>query len=649
MFRLVVFSVLVMGLLLGLAKTTVDAQEYRTWRDSTGRFSVEAALVERDGEMVILQSRDGRKINVPIERLSRQDRVFLSEIDAPGASAGTVGNDETSSILGITPNWDVQITPRPLASPAEQAVVSLPDRKSIVETFAIKAANPVAGRALISSVYSERRGGGPQITRLQLLDYTAGQLVYQSSLAGAWKPLALSNDGLQVLLTDIPKPRESSAGKLVLASLEEESVGVETEWIPYSDVADPTDEELIAELKQREPTMSSSDKARLRALLRTPSASSRRSSLARFRPPASRPIRFAEFMGDHGVVTLNLRGMLRFWRIADQTLIKQMDYPGTCQAALSPDRRHLALGSFSSVAVIDIEHPDHFAMQSLPGRSGSVRIAFSPSGQRLVVSPLNQLFVLDVGNGEVIHAGSLHLAGANRAIEFVSEDMLLVDHTFLYDFETQTFPWIYPDATCYMAGGSALWMAKNKPDMVVIDRLPSAEVTSRLREFVTSPEFQIIKPGFEAMIDLADIPTGVQRDVQRRIETAIQKAGGKTVPRSELVVKCFVNPPQTRRLAYILTGTHDVPVIECGVSLLVDGDERWRRVWDNVPSSVERLSHAETTARLIQACKTPDLSPFESVHSLPKKLQRTPDGPPVTPKINAFGRSRLTDRGWQKE
>jgi hypothetical protein len=72
-------------------------------------------------------------------------------------------------------------------------------------------------------------------------------------------------------------------------------------------------------------------------------------------------------------------------------------------------------------------------------------------------------------------------------------------------------------------------------------------------------------------------------------------------------------------------------------------------VWDNVPEAVQRLPHAETTARLTQACKNPDLSPFGSKHSLPEKLQRTPDGPPVTKKINAFGRSRLTDRGWQNE
>jgi hypothetical protein len=200
-----------------------------------------------------------------------------------------------------------------------------------------------------------------------------------------------------------------------------------------------------------------------------------------------------------------------------------------------------------------------------------------------------------------------------------------------------------------MAAGLALWTAKRKPRSVVIDRLPSADVTRRLQEFVNSPDFQIIKPGFEAMIDVTDVPAPLQRDVQRRIESVLREAGGKPAPRSQLVIKCFVNPPKIRRLSYMFTGTHDVPVIECGVSLIVDGDERWRRVWDNVPETVQRLSRAETTARLIQACKNPDLSPFGSEYSLPKKLQRTPDGPPVTKKINAFGRSRLTDRGWQTE
>lgn len=210
------------------------------------------------------------------------------------------------------------------------------------------------------------------------------------------------------------------------------------------------------------------------------------------------------------VVTLNSNGILRFWQLSDQTLLRELQYPESCEAELSPDRQHLALASFSSVALINVNQPDQFAMQSLPGRHGSVRLAFSPSGQRLVVSPINKVYVLEVATGEVIHSGSLPFAGANRAIKSVSEDMQLVDHAFLYDFESQTFPWIFPDA-------------------------------------------------------------------------------------------------------------------------------------------VERLSREETTARLIEVCKRPDLSRFASEYALPKKLQRTPVGPPVNKSINPFGRSRLTDQGWQNE
>lgn len=639
--------------LIAYAVTPTSAQEFRTWRDSSGKFSLEASLIEEADGNVVLRSRDGRKVTVPIVKLSELDKNFLATMDSPGGESsepvGALENDGGPTVLGITPTWSFQIAPQSLVSSGQPRVVPLPQRKSIVETFAITAINPLAGRALISSVYAERRGGGPQTTRLQLLDYVSGELVYESLLEGAWKPLALSDNASQVLLTDIPKQNEPEQGKLVLANLENGRVTVECEWVPFGDIADPTDEELLAELKQREPTMSPSEQMRLKAMLRSPSESGRSSSLNHFRPPAAKPIRFAEFASDDRVVTLNSNGILRFWQLSDQSLLRELHYPESCEAELSPDRQHLALASFSSVALINIKQPDQFAMQSLPGRQGSVRLAFSPSGRRLVVSPINEVYVIEVGTGEVIHSGSLHLVGVNRAIKLVSEDTLLVDHAFLYDFDSQIFPWIFPDATCHMAGGLALWMASRKPTSVIIDRLPRADVTRQLENFVMSPDFQIIKPGFEARVDVMDVPPPLRQDIQQKIETVIRKAGGEPVQNSELVIKCYVNPPRPRRLTYMFTGTHDVPVIECGVSLLVNGDERWRHTWDNVPESVVRLSREETTAKLIEICKRPDLSRFASEYALPKKLQRTPVGPPVNKSINAFGRSRLTDQGWQHE
>ncbi len=53
--------------------------EYRTWRDSSGKFSVEAAMIGRIGESVRLLRKDGERVTVPIERLSEEDKRFVEE------------------------------------------------------------------------------------------------------------------------------------------------------------------------------------------------------------------------------------------------------------------------------------------------------------------------------------------------------------------------------------------------------------------------------------------------------------------------------------------------------------------------------------------------------------------------------------------
>ena len=50
---------------------------YRTWSDSSGRFSVKARLTRVDGDRVALETESGSKIRVPIEKLSDADRKFV--------------------------------------------------------------------------------------------------------------------------------------------------------------------------------------------------------------------------------------------------------------------------------------------------------------------------------------------------------------------------------------------------------------------------------------------------------------------------------------------------------------------------------------------------------------------------------------------
>jgi len=52
-------------------------EEFRTWTDNTGTFSAEAKFVKRAMEKVTLEKRNGKRIELPMDRLSEDDRMYL--------------------------------------------------------------------------------------------------------------------------------------------------------------------------------------------------------------------------------------------------------------------------------------------------------------------------------------------------------------------------------------------------------------------------------------------------------------------------------------------------------------------------------------------------------------------------------------------
>ena len=53
--------------------------ELRTWKDSTGQFSVEAVFVRVSGDQVVLQRKDKTEISVPLAKLSAADRQYVQK------------------------------------------------------------------------------------------------------------------------------------------------------------------------------------------------------------------------------------------------------------------------------------------------------------------------------------------------------------------------------------------------------------------------------------------------------------------------------------------------------------------------------------------------------------------------------------------
>jgi len=67
------------------AKSDGDLKDaLRTWTDSTGKYKVEAWYVRRSEKQVILKTDAGREFNMPIEKLSEEDRALLPAFESGG-------------------------------------------------------------------------------------------------------------------------------------------------------------------------------------------------------------------------------------------------------------------------------------------------------------------------------------------------------------------------------------------------------------------------------------------------------------------------------------------------------------------------------------------------------------------------------------
>jgi len=58
------------------------AEAVRTWRDSTGKFSIRGKFVSNVDGKVTIEASDGSEVTIPLKRLSTADQAYLESIGA---------------------------------------------------------------------------------------------------------------------------------------------------------------------------------------------------------------------------------------------------------------------------------------------------------------------------------------------------------------------------------------------------------------------------------------------------------------------------------------------------------------------------------------------------------------------------------------
>jgi hypothetical protein len=62
------------------ARKLVALQDYRIWRDGSGKFAVLAKFVEFEKGQVTLERRDGKRSDIALNRLSKDDQRYVREV-----------------------------------------------------------------------------------------------------------------------------------------------------------------------------------------------------------------------------------------------------------------------------------------------------------------------------------------------------------------------------------------------------------------------------------------------------------------------------------------------------------------------------------------------------------------------------------------
>ena len=75
----VIACLVLVALLIGSGLQAQDAAKpaLRTWKDSTGQFSIEATFVRVNGNQVVLQGTDKKEISLPLAKLSVADQQYV--------------------------------------------------------------------------------------------------------------------------------------------------------------------------------------------------------------------------------------------------------------------------------------------------------------------------------------------------------------------------------------------------------------------------------------------------------------------------------------------------------------------------------------------------------------------------------------------
>lgn len=614
-------TALALATLLAFAAFGVAQGELRTWADKTGKFKIQAKYVSHDAGKVTLQLSNGKTFEIELSKLSLSDKKYVErqtkkEDPNPFKEVPSDPKKGKPAVTGegkvITPDWtgvrQVDLVPTNTewkvtaqagkTIPLKTVPVGLPPKTDFFEGAKGLAVNPSNSRAVVG--YLNNRPGQAVSSRIILADLAKGKVIGQTPVPGAMVPIALHDDGTQVLM----KREEFGFGKqdqLELWTVSAKGGSPVLQFAPYGDLTS-----------------------------------------------LDRDIRWAAFVDDKHLLTASNKGKVALWEMPAVKPLYFLTIQGGSVPALSPDRKLLAFTTGKELGILDIAEGKVIALQASPNTLSMAALGFSPDAKWLACATFDQLYIWDVDTGTKYRDISTKGTVVNGQLLWTSDKHILIGNRTLIDMEMQIPLWSYNGHEQVQLAGGLAWFVVhdhgNSPGGLIPSALPHTTALLTQKKAAADPNFIVLKEGTTVKLNVSALPDPAQRDkVAAALTSQLEKNGCKVssagsidlIATSDMgkiqeivyyTVPSFgkFGPPRFGPRGSIPAGAKisSVKVQEYFVRLkfVFQGKTVWEVAADNIPSRI-RLADGETVEQHLRKHEHPNYAFLEAVR-LPRFLLR---------------------------
>ncbi|MBN2580461.1 MAG: hypothetical protein JXB10_15865 [Pirellulales bacterium] len=618
--RVVFFSLLLMGLGLTFA-AAVAAEEFRTWTDSTGKFSLRAKLDSVEGEKVILLRENGQRMTIPMKKLSRADLEFLAqrktdnpfqpvedsfftpagparEVAVAGPRLVKVDWTRSQQVLlqAGDAEWRVTVPPVP-ASNFRPRSVPLPGKTDFFEGLCGLAINPVAKKAVVGYKL-DKHGREESTSRIVICDLEQGRSMASTPTEGLLAPLALHDDGRHVLM----RRDEFGFGnldRLEIWSLQGKNVVRSLVWTPYADAQH-----------------------------------------------GARDVMWAEFINADTLATSSRGGKVALWNVATAEPICHFQLDDGAIPALSPDRKWIAFCSNDTVGLFDVEKREVIATRQTPRRLQWPALAFSPSGRKIGCTAFDRILVWDTASGKLekdFATPGIHIHGA---VDFPDDGFILAVNQYLIELDRQLKLWHYQGAEAAHTAGGMTFLATTgdqRGGLLMAAKLPHPQATALLKKALNQPDLFVFHQGTPVQLDVNGIPPDRQTRVTEALTKKLKALKCPVEAAAPVVVAASVEGPKQREISYMHSGTYQVQEYVTRLKINYQGKTIWENQSTNIPGFVHLKEGENMESHLREASQEPAYGFYDNI-TLPEFLQK-PSDDQRPGGGQTLGASRVTPQG----